>query len=98
MFAITPLNDDLLIVPLGLIKYSPKKTIFFCWFGKLGLMLIFAYNLVNICGLIGGEDWLLSIASLYAIVIMVYVIVRFNIVAHIKKFAGKKVLTQIKNE
>lgn len=98
LFAITPLNDDLLIVPLGLIKYSPKKTIFFCWFGKLGLMLIFAYNLVNICGLIGGEDWLLSIASLYAIVIMVYVIVRFNIVAHIKKFAGKKVLTQIKNE
>src|SRR4030042_263638 len=34
LFGLTPLNDDLLIMPLGFIKYSARKTLFFCWLGK----------------------------------------------------------------
>jgi hypothetical protein len=59
-------------------KYDARKTIFFCWLGKLGLMLIFAYNLLNICNLIGGESWVISMISLYLLVILIYLFVRFD--------------------
>jgi membrane protein YqaA with SNARE-associated domain len=78
IFGLTPLSDDILIVPLGLIRYSVKKTIFFCWLGKFGLMLIFAYNLINICNLIGGESWIFSIISLYILVIMIYIFLKVD--------------------
>ena len=77
--ALTPISDDLITIPLGIIKYSPKKTIFWCWLGKFGLMLIFAYNLINICNLIGGESWILSIITLYVIVILIYSMFRINL-------------------
>jgi len=89
LFGLTPLNDDLLTVPLGLIKYDPKKTVFFMWCGKFGMMTIFAYNLFGICGLIGGENWYLSIASLYIIVIMIYIMVRIDVFKGIKEAANK---------
>ena len=85
LFGFTPLNDDLIIVPLGLMKYNAKKTIFFCWLGKFGLMLVFAYNLVNICNLIGGESWLISIISLYVLLVILYLIVRVNFLKLILK-------------
>lgn len=85
LFGLTPLNDDMITIPLGLIKYDFKKTIFWVWLGKLGLMLIFAYNLVDICSFLGGENWILSIATLYFTVITVYLMLRVNIVEILKK-------------
>ncbi|MFX1337713.1 MAG: VTT domain-containing protein [Promethearchaeota archaeon] len=85
LFGITPLNDDLIIVPLGLMKYDVKKTIFFCWLGKLGLMLIFAYNLLNICNLIGGESWIISIISLYILFGLIYLFIRVDFLKLILK-------------
>lgn len=82
--ALTPISDDLIVIPLGIIKYSPKKTIFWCWLGKFGLMLVFAYNLINICNLIGGESWILSVITLYVLVILIYGMTRINF------FKGKK--------
>ena len=82
--ALTPISDDLITIPLGIIKYSPKKTIFWCWLGKFGLMLVFAYNLINICNLIGGESWILSIITLYVLIILIYGMTRINF------FKGKK--------
>ncbi len=89
LFGLTPLNDDLLIVPLGLIKYSAKKTVFFCWLGKLGMMSIMAYNVLGICGLLGGENWVVSLAFLYVVVISVYIMVRINIPELLKKLVKK---------
>ncbi|MFX0071157.1 MAG: VTT domain-containing protein [Candidatus Hermodarchaeota archaeon] len=85
LFGLTPLNDDLLIIPLGLIKYDVKKTVFFCWLGKFSMMLIFAYNFINICSLIGGENWLISIISLYFVVILIYLFLRVDIIQLISK-------------
>ena len=78
--ALTPISDDFIMIPLGILKYSPKKTIFWCWLGKFGMMLIFAYNLFNICNLIGGESWIISIISLYIIIIIIFLMLRFNMV------------------
>ena len=80
LFGITPLNDDMLTIPLGLIKYDVKKTIFWIWLGKLCLMLIFAYNIVNICSLLGGDNWILSIVTLFLIVITIYLMLRVDFI------------------
>ena len=90
LFGATPLNDDFLTIPLGILKYDIKRTIFFCWLGKLVLMLVFAYNLFNICELIGGESWIVSIVSLYVIVLMIYIIMRVDIVELLKNLAKSK--------
>ncbi|MFX1324670.1 MAG: VTT domain-containing protein [Promethearchaeota archaeon] len=90
LFGLTPLNDDMVTIPLGLIKYSIKKTIFWVWIGKLSLMLIFAYNLANICILIGGESWIISIISLYIIVVLVYLLLRVDIMEFLRKRHIKK--------
>ena len=93
LFGLTPLNDDMITVPLGLIKYDVKKTIFWVWLGKLGLMLIFAYNLFNICIFLGGENWIFSIVTLYFTVITVYLMLRVNFVEIFNKLKkrGSKV-------
>lgn len=90
LFGLTPLNDDMITIPLGLIKYDVKKTIFWIWLGKLCLMLVFAYNLLNICSLIGGESWIISIISLYIIVILVYLMLRVSILDLIRKITIRK--------
>ena len=88
--ALTPISDDLIVIPLGMLKYSPKKTILFCWLGKFGMMLVFAYNLINICALLGGENWIISIASIYTIIIMVFLMLRINIIEILKKLKREK--------
>ena len=85
IFAATPLNDDFITIPLGIIKYSFAKTVFWCWLGKLSLMLIFAYNLFSICGLLGGENWILSIISLYLILILMYLLIKVDFIRLFKR-------------
>ena len=85
LFGLTPLNDDMITVPLGLIKYDIKKTIFWVWLGKLGLMLIFAYNLFDICRFLGGENWIFSIVTLYFTVITVYLMLKVDFIKIFQK-------------
>jgi membrane protein YqaA with SNARE-associated domain len=87
--ALTPINDDFITIPLGLLKYSLKKTIFWCWLGKLGLMIIFAYNLFGICSLLGGESWLVSIVTLYAIVILIYAMIKIDLLELLNRIFKK---------
>ncbi len=76
IFGLTPLNDDLLTVPLGFIKYSARKTVFFCWLGKLGMMLILAHLWFTLP--VGEEAWWVSMLSLYAVVITMYLMVKVD--------------------
>jgi membrane protein YqaA with SNARE-associated domain len=85
LFGLTPLNDDMITVPLGIIKYDAKRTLLFVWLGKFGLMLIFAYNVFNICQLIGGENWILSIITLYFTVITVYLMLKVDFSRFLKR-------------
>lgn len=43
VFAVTPLPDDLIIVPMGIMKYPLKSIITTVWIGKTILALILAY-------------------------------------------------------
>ncbi len=88
--ALTPISDDFVTIPLGMLKYSLKKTVFWCWLGKLGLMLVFAYNLFNICNLFGGESWILSIVSLYLIIILMYILLKIDLIELFIRFFKKR--------
>ena len=89
IFGLTPLNDDFITIPLGIIKYSFLKTIFWVWLGKLGLMLIFSYNLLSICSLLGGESWLVSIVSMYLITILLYIMIKIDLLESYNKLVAK---------
>lgn len=96
LFGITPLNDDMITIPLGLIKYSMKKTILWVWLGKFGLMLIFAYDLFGICIFLGAENWILSIITLYFTIITVYILLKVNIVDLLNKLRKRKLINEEK--
>jgi membrane protein YqaA with SNARE-associated domain len=89
IFGFTPLNDDFITIPLGILKYSLFKTIFWCWLGKLSLMLVFAYNIINICSLLGGENWILSIVSMYLITILLYLMIKIDLLESYSKLVEK---------
>ena len=44
LFALTPLPDDLLFIPLGLLRYSFLKAFIPCLIGKFAMCLILAYS------------------------------------------------------
>ncbi len=46
IFGLTPLNDDNVMVPLGLAEFDFKKTVFSCFLGKLSMMMLFAAGTV----------------------------------------------------
>ena len=89
IFGFTPLNDDFITIPLGILKYSLFKTVFWCWLGKLSLMLVFSFNVVNICSLLGGENWILSIVSMYLITILLYLMIKIDLLESYNKFLEK---------
>ncbi|MHA1486320.1 MAG: VTT domain-containing protein [Promethearchaeota archaeon] len=86
IFGFTPLNDDFITIPLGILKYSLFKTVFWCWLGKLSLMLVFSFNVVNICSLLGGENWILSIFSMYLITVILYLMIKIDFIEAYDKF------------
>ena len=43
VFAATPLPDELIWIPVGCMKYSPKRALVACWLGKFVLIAAIAY-------------------------------------------------------
>ncbi|MBD3253660.1 MAG: hypothetical protein GF383_01125 [Candidatus Lokiarchaeota archaeon] len=90
--ALTPLNDDIITVPAGLMKVGFKTTVVSCWLGKFFMLLLFAYNafgFFDLCGFIGGENWIVSILGLYIFVVIVYLFVRIDFIKLIKTLREK---------
>jgi len=89
VFALTPLPDDLLFIPLGLMRYSPKKAFLACVAGKFLMSLIIAYAGKGTVRLF-AEDWLLG--GLVAVLLVLIIVVMFRIdwVKIAEKYAPKK--------
>jgi len=76
VFALTPLPDDLLFIPLGILRYKLLKVFIPCLLGKISMGFILAYggqvfkNIIEI--LFGGSSWLTAIVtSMLLILIMI---------------------------
>jgi len=82
IFAVTPLPDSLLLVPLGFIKYSAKKSIFYMFIGKIimmGLMAIAGiYGIEWLLDLAGESSWVLGVIFLYIMWLMIFLMVKIN--------------------
>jgi len=78
LFGATPVSDDILLIPLGLIKYSPKRTIFFCWLGKFTLMEAFAL-LPDLFGMTSSSySFISTMLPLFLIVLITYLVLRLD--------------------
>lgn len=82
LFAATPLPDDLLLVPLGLIKYDLKTLVVSVWIGKTVLALALAY-----AGYYGSDyfsimytstGWMGIALTLVALAVVIIALVRLD--------------------
>ena len=82
LFALTPLPDDLLFIPLGIMRYNFVKAFIPCFMGKILMCLILAYggymSISIIEALFGGEGGLLTII-VSTILLLVIIIAMFKI-------------------
>jgi membrane protein YqaA with SNARE-associated domain len=77
-FAATPLSDDIILIPLGILKYSPRRTLFFCWLGKLTFMLFIAF-IPEIFGTLGLEyTFLTTMVPIFLIGLILYLLLRLD--------------------
>lgn len=94
IFALTPLPDDLLIIPVGMMHYSFLKFFIPCVLGKFSMCLILAlggrFSIGFIKDLFGGDDgWLATLVTLVLLVTIVVFMLKFDwekfFVEHVEK-------------
>jgi len=85
VFALTPLPDVLLMVPLGMVKYDIKKTVFYMFIGRFIMLFVFALAGVFAIELIyaegsgeGGTEWILGVVILYLMWLLIAVMVKIS--------------------
>jgi len=44
VFAASPLPDELIWIPVGCMRYDPRKALVACWLGKFVLMAVISYS------------------------------------------------------
>ena len=81
IFALLPLPDDLLLIPLGMLRYDIRKVMIAAFFGKVGMCLpiafagrfsfVFVKEIFESSGILGG---VLSVVLLAIIVVAMLVI------------------------
>lgn len=94
LFALTPLPDDLLFIPLGMLHYNFVKVFFPCLLGKTLMAYIIAYSgkasFHFIRTIFGDSGLFATIITLILLVISVVVILRVDWEEVFKKYIEKK--------
>jgi membrane protein YqaA with SNARE-associated domain len=82
LFALLPLPDDLILVPMGMLRYDIRKALLAAFFGKVAMCLIVAYagrfsfvfvrELFESGGLIGG------VASVAVLIVLLFLMIRID--------------------
>ncbi|MFW9998389.1 MAG: YqaA family protein [Candidatus Odinarchaeota archaeon] len=81
-FALTPLPDDLLFIPLGIMHYSLPKALIACLIGKVLMSFIIAYSgmisfeFIQI--LFGDSGWMFTIVSMGLLVAIIIFMFKFD--------------------
>ena len=98
LFALTPLPDDLLFIPLGILRYKFWKTFIPCLAGKFLMCFILAYFgrlFENLARLIFGEEgsWIGMAITIVALFVILYVLLKVDWEKMFKKYARRKAET-----
>ncbi len=81
LFAASPLPDDVIFVPLGVVRYSPVKTFISLFSGKFVLALVVAYTARTSLGALAiasGQNVYLSAASIVIVIVLSIVTMRID--------------------
>ena len=82
LFAVTPLPDDLLVIPLGVMGYDFKVLVVSLWIGKtvlaLGLAYAGFYGFDYLSTLYESMGWGSVIVSVLLLGVIVYTLLKFN--------------------
>jgi len=95
LFGLTPLNDDNIMIPIGLAGFDFKRTVFSCYLGKLGMMLAMAIGgafgiefLEKLAGSSGGADWLEGLIVILVTLVIVWAMFKIDIKRFLKEKYG----------
>lgn len=94
IFALTPLPDDLLFIPLGILRYSPLKAFIPALAGKLLMCYILASfgrvygNVLTV--LFGNESWIGAIVTTVLLVLVIYALYRVDWEKVFDKYVARK--------
>jgi membrane protein YqaA with SNARE-associated domain len=82
LFAVTPLPDDLLLVPLGMMGYEAEKMVVSVWAGKTVLALVLAYagfyGVEYLSFLFESMGWTGVLVSLLFLVVIIVALLRID--------------------
>lgn len=93
-FALTPLPDDILFIPLGIMRYNFVKAFIPCFFGKLLMSFLLAYSgqiSFELVKNIFGEGGLYSaVITVALLIIIIYVMFKIDWEKIFEKYVAKK--------
>lgn len=93
-FALTPLPDDLLFIPLGIMRYKLIKAFIPCLLGKLSMCFILAYGgqlFKGVIEIIFGEGgWLGAILTTVLLIVIIVLMLRIDWEKVFEKYVAKE--------
>lgn len=94
LFALTPLPDDLLFIPLGVMRYPFLKTFIPALLGKMLMTFILAYSgqqsIEFIRTLFGGSEWIGILITIILLILVIVAIIRIDWEKLFDKYFGDK--------
>ena len=97
LFGLTPLNDDNIMIPIGLAGFSFSKTVISCFLGKLGMMMGFAVGgafgiqwLENLAGTseTNPNGWIIGLVAIAITLVIIWIMFKIDIKRFLKEEYG----------
>ena len=94
LFALTPLPDDLLFIPLGIMRYPFLKAFIPALLGKILMTFILAYSgqqsIEFIRTLFGGSEWIGILITIILLIVVIIAIIKIDWEKLFDKYFGDK--------
>lgn len=101
LFGLTPLNDDNIMVPIGLAGFDFKRTVLSCYLGKLGLMLVMAIGgafgiafLQSLAGSSGEANWIEGLIVIAITIVIIWGMFKIDIKRFLKEKYGVEAIEE----
>lgn len=95
LFALTPLPDDLLFIPLGIMRYKFLKAFIPCFLGKISMCFILAYSgrlsIDIIRVLFGGDGFIVVVVTSALLVAIMVAMLKIDWEKLFEKYVGEGV-------
>ncbi|MBD3228432.1 MAG: hypothetical protein GF329_09610 [Candidatus Lokiarchaeota archaeon] len=107
LFGLTPLNDDNVMIPIGLAGFDYKRTILSCYLGKLGMMMLFAnggaFGIGWIQSLAGTSEanpygWVEGIIVMAVTLVIIWIMFKIDVRRFLKDKYGVEELEEVEEE